>query len=406
MLKKVLYISYDGMTDSLGQSQVIPYLAGLSKLGHSITIVSAEKQSRYQQQTAYIRQLLSENKIDWEPVQYTSAVPGISAIITYRRLLKKAFALQRRHPFDVVHCRSYLPALAGMALKKKYGLKFIFDMRGFWADERVEGGIWNLANPIYRYAYHYFKKKESAFLTASDAVISLTENAKQELLSMADTRLAASKITVIPCCVDTRLFTMEPLSPALLQLRQETKTGTADFVLTYVGSLGTWYLLDEMMHFFSRLLLQKPGAVFLFVTHDDEKQVYEAAAKYGIGQQQLRIRNATRQQVMLLLQLSDASVFFIRNTFSKKASSPTKMGELMSLGIPIVCNTGIGDVDKLIRETGAGILVEVPDEPHFDTAIQQLLTSSFSKQAIRKAAEENLSLAHGIENYHKIYALL
>jgi hypothetical protein len=43
----ILYISYDGMTDPLGESQVIPYLEGLSKLGHRIYILSFEKKNRF-----------------------------------------------------------------------------------------------------------------------------------------------------------------------------------------------------------------------------------------------------------------------------------------------------------------------------------------------------------------------
>lgn len=41
--KKILFISYDGMTDPLGQSQVIPYLQGLSKQGYEIFLLSCEK---------------------------------------------------------------------------------------------------------------------------------------------------------------------------------------------------------------------------------------------------------------------------------------------------------------------------------------------------------------------------
>jgi hypothetical protein len=44
-MKNILYVTYDGLTDPLGQSQVIPYLAGLSKYGHRIHIVSAEKKN-------------------------------------------------------------------------------------------------------------------------------------------------------------------------------------------------------------------------------------------------------------------------------------------------------------------------------------------------------------------------
>ena len=46
-MEKILYISYDGMTDQLGQSQVIPYMQGLAKLGQKITILSAEKKDAF-----------------------------------------------------------------------------------------------------------------------------------------------------------------------------------------------------------------------------------------------------------------------------------------------------------------------------------------------------------------------
>jgi len=45
----VLYISYDGMTDPLGQSQVISYLAGLSRKGYRIHLLSSEKKNRFAQ---------------------------------------------------------------------------------------------------------------------------------------------------------------------------------------------------------------------------------------------------------------------------------------------------------------------------------------------------------------------
>ena len=57
---------------------------------------------------------------------------------------KAAFALHREKHFQLVHCRSYISALVGLKLKQQKGVKLLFDMRGFWADERVEGKIWNL----------------------------------------------------------------------------------------------------------------------------------------------------------------------------------------------------------------------------------------------------------------------
>ena len=42
-MKRVLYISYDGLTDPLGQSQILPYLQHLAKESYQFTILSFEK---------------------------------------------------------------------------------------------------------------------------------------------------------------------------------------------------------------------------------------------------------------------------------------------------------------------------------------------------------------------------
>jgi hypothetical protein len=113
MSKKVLYISYDGMTDPLGQSQVIPYLERLSELGHRIIIVSAEKQDRLSSEAKALRKHFMQEELGWFPVSYSNTIPVWSQYATYRRLLKSCIALQEEHHFDIVHCRSYIPSLIG-----------------------------------------------------------------------------------------------------------------------------------------------------------------------------------------------------------------------------------------------------------------------------------------------------
>ena len=65
MTKKVLYISYDGMTDPLGQSQVLPYLKGLTRYGYKFTILSFEKKERFEKTGAIIREIMKETGIEW-----------------------------------------------------------------------------------------------------------------------------------------------------------------------------------------------------------------------------------------------------------------------------------------------------------------------------------------------------
>ena len=61
MDKHILYLSYDGMTDPLGQSQVLPYIIGLTKAGYSFHLVSFEKPDRYNQFSKSARTSMSEN---------------------------------------------------------------------------------------------------------------------------------------------------------------------------------------------------------------------------------------------------------------------------------------------------------------------------------------------------------
>lgn len=404
MQKKVIYLSYDGMTDALGQSQVIPYLKGLAGAGHQIMIVSAEKKDHFEKIGKEIALIFKAAGIGWNPVPYSNAIPVYSQRMNYRRLLIESLRLQKEHQFDIVHCRSYIPSLIGLQLKRRLGVKFIFDMRGFWADERVEGGIWSLQNPLYKYAYHYFKRKEKEFLQESDAIVSLTENAKEEILSWNEIRIIPEKISVIPCCTDLDFFSPSTIdSEKKTALKKELGIAEADFILSYSGSIGTWYLLDEMLQFFKMLLIEKPSSKLLFITPEPVQTIFTAASQFQIDHSRLIIRAASRNEMPLFLSLSNASIFLIRNTFSKKASSPTKMGELMSMGIPVICNSGIGDVDRVINKTRSGIVLKELNEEQYKIGVKKLLETTFPAQELRKGAENFFSLQQGIQDYQKIY---
>ncbi len=395
------------MTDPLGQSQVIPYLLGLKKFGHHISIISCEKPERKNDQPK-IQNILNESGIDWYPVSYTKKPPVLSTILDIRTIYKLSIRILKEKNFEAVHCRSYIPALVGLRLKKKFGLKFIFDMRGFWADERVEGGLWNLKNPLFKIIYSYFKKKEKHFLADADSIISLTENAKQEIL-LWKTRLPQPlNINVIPCCVDLDLFDSSKISAdKILVKKTEMGLHKSSFVLSYVGSIGTWYLGNEMLHFFSRLLIKIPDAKFLFITPESSETVLKMASAQNIPADSLVILKGARNEMPLLIKCADVSIFFIIPSFSKKASSPVKQGEIMSMGIPIICNSKIGDTDKIILDSHAGFVLNELNNESFDYAISQLSKlQQLNPSEIRSGAKKFYSLEKGIAAYNEVYKKL
>jgi glycosyltransferase involved in cell wall biosynthesis len=399
--RKILYITYDGLTDPLGQSQILPYLKGLSAAGYRFTVLSFEKKDRYHREKEVVRQLTNSSGIDWVPMRFTARPPVLSKLYDAVRMREKAVALHKQKTFAMVHCRSYVAADAGLYLKKKFGIKFLFDMRGFWVDERVDGGAWNLQRPFYRMVYNRYKKKEAVYVTAADGIISLTEAGKQEIKSWSC--YAQDYIEVIPCSTDFKLFA---IADANKKEASRTKLGIGKEVLvfSYLGSIGAWYLLDEMLQFFAQAKKTFPKAIFLFITAEDPALIIEPSKKHRIAASDLLIFSARRNEVPFYIGASDLNIFFIKQSYSKIASSPTKLGEILAMGLPVICNSRIGDVEEIVETTNAGYVVDDFRKEDFEAAIHAI-PMLLSKNAldIRNKAMEYYRLENAIEKYKSVY---
>ena len=405
MNKNVLYISYDGMTDPLGQSQVLPYLSGLSKEGYSFHLISFEKEERFEQHREHIQAICDAAGINWHPLSYTKKPPLLSTIYDVQRMKRLAHKLHKEHAFKIIHCRSYIAALVGLGMKKKYGTKFLFDMRGFWANERIDGKIWNLSNPIFKRVYDYFKKKEIQFFKHADYTISLTYNGKKEIESWKEFGEHTPQIEVIPCCVDLELFNPEKINKTdQSNLRETLHIAPTDFILGYVGSIGTWYMLSEMLDYFKLLKATRPSAKFLFVTGENPSTIINKAQEKEIKLEDIIITSCRHNEVPLNISLFDCSIFFIRPTYSKKASSPTKQGEIMAMGIPLICNAGVGDTDLVVEKYQAGqVLKDLTDAAYLQSFEIEF---NFIKSKTMEGAREFYGLEEGVRRYLSVYEKL
>jgi len=401
---KVLYLSYDGMCDPLGRSQVIPYLQGLAQKGHQIHVISCEKKENFRKDEAKITKILDESHIGWTPIGFTTFPPFASKIYDLLKLRNAALRHFQKTRFEVVHCRSYVAAFAGLHAQKRLGVRFVFDMRGFWVDERIEGNIWSLNNPLHSLAIWYFKKLEKEYFRKADAVVSLTENGRK-VIGEKFGRQVAGKTTVIPCCVDTTHFSPLGIHPTSQEeARQQLGIKPTTFVLSYLGSTGTWYQTREMLLFYKRLRYKIPDSMFLLITGDDSGSILNQAQRLGVDSDGMVIVQSDRENVPLYLSLSTISLFFIKPVFSKIASSPTKQGEVMSMGIPLITNMGIGDIELIATESQAAILVDDFSTGAFDYAIEKIPDLlGKDPQSIRKYAISRFGLTAGVEKYHEIY---
>lgn len=398
--RRVLYLTYDGLTDPLGQSQVLPYLRSLAACGHEITVISCEKREGRAARGEAIADECRDAGIMWYPLRYRKRPPIISTLIDLAHMRQLAICLVQKQTYDIVHCRSYLTALIGRSLQRHHAMSFLFDMRGFWIDERFERGIWRRGHVIYEAIATWFRKKEKDFLSNADAIVSLTHGARGELQRRGGASWA-EKTFVIPCCVDLAHF--DPRNGAA-RAEGRSLIGTKDDipVLLYLGSLGGAYPLAPVFRFFKTWSEGRDNARLLFISRHPESEIRSHPDAIDLGNR-LIIRAGERANVPALIAAADAGLSFILPSFCATASSPTKVGEMLAMGLPVAANDKVGDMALVMAEPGAGLLLCDLSDTSVDGAACAMRSLRQEVGSARAVASRWFALERGVDSYDSIY---
>ncbi|WBO20817.1 glycosyltransferase [Sphingomonas abietis] len=387
----ILYISQDGIADHIGQSQIAPYILGLAARGHDIHLISAEKDGMEPILARY-RARFDAAGVRWTVVRYHK--PLLGTLRDLVAMTRAARRIARVEHISLIHCRSHPTMPVGMAVKRWTGARLLFDFRDFWADTGIAKGRFV---PIYR----FFKRLERRFIAAADHVNCLTERAAAYLRRVYPEQQASW--SVIPCCADFDLFRLATDAGAT---RAELAIAGDATVLLYLGSIGPDYLLDRMMALFAALRGLRPDAIFLFVVNNAAETVHAAAAAAGLPREAIRVTGAPRERVPALIGAANLSVVFIRADLSKIGCSPTKLGETLACGVPVVANAGVGDLDALLDPAVNGSLTVTDFAPAtLRDGLERVLHSSLSGAEIRQSALA-FSLESGINAYASVYEAL
>ena len=393
--QSILYISYDGMLEPLGQSQVLAYLKPLA-IGSRIHLISFEKTGDWGSTTERkrISREINDSGIVWHPLRYHKRPMAMATAWDIVCGTSLGLWLVLRYRLNIVHARSYVPSIMALVLKRLTGVKYLFDMRGFWADEKVDGGSWTRSGLLYRLTKWF----ERRFFLKADYVVSLTEVGMQEIKRYDYLKGRMPKITVIPTCVDLARFTPLP--------RELCDNSVGGFVLGYVGSVGTFYLFDEVVACFANLLRIRPEAFFLIVNRGQHDYIRERLAAAEVPASAYELTSATHSEVADKMARMDAGIFFIKPTFSKKASAPTKLAEFLGCGIPCLSNSGVGDMADLLEGDKVGVALAAFDDISLKKGLERLLSLISDPTTPARcvaAAKRHFSLDEGVARYQIIY---
>jgi glycosyltransferase involved in cell wall biosynthesis len=372
----VFYVSYDGMGEPLGRSQVLSYLFRLAET-HEITLFSFEKPDA---DVAALTLELGGRGIEWRPLRYHKRPPVLSTLLDAVAGCRALSAAARHQRPDIVHVRSYVPALIALWAKRWTGARLVFDIRGFWVDERVEGGIWPADRRLYRALYGVGKWCERRFFATADAVVTLTHASLPQIRAWAGRE--DIDVTVIPTCVDLDRF-------RTTERRQEGP------VLTWCGSIGTWYRFDLVP-----ALAMQLGFPLQVVTRQPElaAEILDGTAA--------TVMSLAPDEVPGALRAGDVGLSLCVGSFSKIASAPTRFAEYLAAGMPVIVTPGIGDLVTIVEQKRVGVVLRGEDAAALRDAarnVMDLISDPDLTDRCRSVARELFDVEAGSRRYSEVY---
>lgn len=398
-MTKVLYLSHNGMTEPLGQSQVLPYLRGLARGGYTIDLLACEPHGAGPERIVAMKARLAA-----EHIRYTPLIrrPSHSLMDKLRDSANLLYGAVRRIGLDkqtILHARGQLSAAVAGALRAALpGGRFIFDCRGLLADEYVDMGHWHPGEMRHRLT----TAVEQRLFQSADKVVVLTEAFRDEVCGRGGALHGRpDDVAVIPCCADTERFRPDPVARArvrsTLGLSEETP------VLLFAGSFAR-YDMDAALRFL-RALRRLSDARFLLLTRSPAKEVLAQAQHLGLHEVTLH-RAATPEEVPAYLAACDLAVSYLQRWRSSIATCPTKVGEYLAAGLPTAVTAHVGDGGRL---RAPGLYAVNPDdegalEGLAERMLDELKDASRARAAARQTALGHFSLLHvGVARYRALY---
>jgi glycosyltransferase involved in cell wall biosynthesis len=372
--------------EPLGESQVLNYLKKIS-LTHNVHLISFEKSVDIQniQKFKEFKKLCSTHQINWKPLRYSKFIRYVSSLKNIFNLIIHAWIILSAKNIQVVHIRSYMPGIAALPLKKIFKFSLVFDMRGLWADEKVDRLGWKKN----QFKYRFFKFLEAKLLKGSESIITLTNGLKSYLIEQGCDR---DKIVTIRTCVD--LDTFYPID------RQNEGT----FInLGYLGSADTAYDIKPVLELFNQILCIQQNVKLKIFTKSNPEIIHQIANKIGIKSKFLDVSFCNREDLNVAINDLSLILFYLKPSFSLLASMPTKIGESLGCNVPIICNSFNKDIQELLSDNDAGKLIAFNNAQEEALETLNFIENYYQKSSCRDLAINEFNLELGAQKISEIY---
>ena len=361
------YVTIDALSEGVGSSQITPLISRLSKSGLKINLISYEKSNPGTQLADYFESI----GVVWnsQPFGSSGAMGGVARLNGLRRAIEKT---------ALIHARSDIPAVSAIA---SHQAPVLWDVRSLWADQKVMIQK-NLLNKTLYGAYRGLESiaasKSLGMSTLSSAVVPILEQRHRHLPQLR---------TIVPTAVDLERFKFNPIVPSIVRA-------------LFSGTYNEYYDLELSARF-----MEEFGKHLAVETHW-ARPAESNRTQIGVGESKVFPSSQSGMSELIPNYSFGVSVCKLDAGPSLSAAMPTKIGEFLACGRPIVVNKGLGDMDQFIEEFDVGVILDGTSKNLVESAIKlaTLLSDSEMPHRCRALAEKYFSMDVGAGKYLNLYS--
>lgn len=371
--RSLTYLSMDSVAEGIGFSQVLAYVEKLAQRGLDVDLHTFEKKAPDHS----LERRLAAAGARW----HVHAFGRFGPVGGVERVVRGAVAIRGA---GLVHARSDLAAASALLARSR---TWVWDFRSFYVDQKIELGELKKGSLQEK----VLRRIERGSARRSSAIITLTEASLPKLAEVFGPS-AADKAHVITTCVDLSRFTVTPM-PA-----------TADLRFLLAGTINSYYDVPRMIDLVDASRARRPSKLIVVSPGSTTwSKMLDTAADGSLqGSPDEMPAITSNCHVGLCVCRDDVGI-------SLAGSMPTKIGEFLACGRPIIVNERLGDAGELVREHRCGVVLRDGSRAAMDECLEELdelVSDSTTSDRCRSVAEEHFNLDAACDRLIDIYGSL
>lgn len=392
-----LFITWDGPQTSYMEGLFMPIFHEIAKKEniqfHVIQFTWADKQK-----TDEVKRIATNFGIKYTnfPI-FRKPLPSIGSLITLFAAGRKIKKYIKDNKIDVVMPRSTFPAMMVNNIKNRR-FKTVFDADGLPIEERVDFAGLKKDSKLYK----FLKSEETKVLHYADVVITRSQKAIEIHLENVGEKYR-NKFFIISNGRNSENFFYD--NACREKIRKKYNISNDSFLFLYVGSLGTKYAVKEMEIIYEEFSKKRKSSCIILT--GDKNYLEQIIPNYK--DKNIIIKKVKPQEVSQYISAADIGFALIYPMFSMKGAVPTKLGEYLLCGLPVIASKGIGDTERILQNFPECYLFDHSLDlkkqlPEINAFIKHSVLAD--KEKIREKALQYFSLESAAESYMKAFEKL